>query len=95
MAPLDVRLRFYAFRRADVDDAEHPPALLALSNDNFDGVGGRAEYRAHLRYVSGRIHHIDGVGILQYQQRFDRIVPATAASGEFRLASAARYLLSS
>ena len=44
-------------------------ALLTLSNDNFHGVGGRAEYRAHLRHVSDRIHQIDGVRILQYQYK--------------------------
>ena len=44
-------------------------ALLTLSNDNFHGVGGRAEYRAHLRHVSDRIHQIDGVRILQYQHK--------------------------
>ena len=63
--PCNIRLPFYPFRRSAVDDAEHTPALLTLSNDNFHGVGGRAEYRAHLRHVSDRIHQIDGVRILQ------------------------------
>ena len=69
MPPRNIRLPFYPFRRAAVDDAEHTPALLTLGNDNFDGVGGRAEYRAHLRHVSDRIHHIDGVRILQYHHK--------------------------
>jgi len=62
--PCDIRLPFGPFRRATVDDAEHAPALLTLGDDNFDGVRGRAEYRAHLRHVSDRAHHVNGVRIL-------------------------------
>src|ERR1700693_5999193 len=67
--PRDVRLPFYSLRRAAVNDAEHPAALLTLGNNNFDRVGGGTEYRAHLRYVSDRIHHIDWVRILHYQHK--------------------------
>jgi hypothetical protein len=67
--PRDIRLSFYPLGRAAVDDAEHPAALLTLGNNNFNRVGGRTEYRAHLRHVSDRIHHIDGVRILHYQYK--------------------------
>jgi len=67
--PRDIRLPFDPFRRAAIDDAEHAPALLTLRDDNFDGVCGRAEYRAHLRHVSDRAHHVYGVRILQHQHK--------------------------
>jgi hypothetical protein len=67
--PCDILLSFDPFGRAAVNDAKHTAALLTLSNDNFDGIRGRAEYRAHFGHVSNRVHHIDGVRILQHQHK--------------------------
>ena len=48
--PCDIRLPFYPFRRAAVDDTEHTPASLTLGNDNLEGLA-----------VAQNIEHTSGV----------------------------------
>src|SRR5208283_5524081 len=63
----DVRLSLQAFRGASINDAEDTTALFALRDDDFHGVGGRAENGADLRHVTDGIQYVDGIGVLNDQ----------------------------
>ena len=69
MPPGYVRLSFYTFWRTAVDDAKNTSALLTFRNDNFDWIGGSAEYGTDFGHVTDRVQQIDGISMLQQQDK--------------------------
>src|SRR5271166_3146784 len=59
--PRNVIMPFDAFRRRAVNHAQHSLALVRASDNDFDSIGGRTEYRTHLGHVANGIQDIDRV----------------------------------
>lgn len=60
VAPRYVWLALYAFGRAAIDDTEYPAALFALRNDDFYGIGSRAEYGTYFRTLRTSLNTLIG-----------------------------------
>jgi len=81
--PRDIRLPFYPFGRAAIDNTEYPLALFTPGNHDFDRIGGRAKYGTYLRNISDSVQEVDGVGRGRWCHARSKVVEKTTCQNRY------------